>query len=203
MRKLSILVVLVLLCVGFASFSSKVKEIGEHMKERAQDILGTTKDKAHAAKDFMSAKAFEAKADVRDAFHGAKESASSTKDSLKDKSQSTLDSIKEKAKAGKDAASSKFHEIKADVKDAASKAKGGSAKLRTGVSSITLVLLSLIFGVLFFMSFGQGAGVDKMKGKFFEARGKAKGAIDSTVNRAKAGYYDAKAKARESANREH
>jgi Fe2+ transport system protein B len=200
MRKLSILVVLALLCGGFASISSKVKETGEHMKERAQDILATTKDKAHAAKDYMSAKAFETKADVREAFHGAKESTSSAKDSLK-----------EKAKAGKDSASSKLHEVKADVKDTASKVKEGAkkmaqeanAKLRTGVSSITLVLLSLIFGVLFFMSFGQGAGVDKMKGKFFEARGKAKGAIDSTVNRAKAGYYDAKAKARESANREH
>jgi len=369
MRKLFILVVLALLCGVSAFFSSKakkteehskVKETGEHMKEQAHDILEITKEKAQAARDFMSGKGHEAKADAhkalheaksdaREALHGAKEAASSstasdmsqtsTLDSLKEKAQaakdftsgkfheikadateafhsgkdsvkesqtSTLDSIKEKAQAGKDFASSKLHEMKADatealhagkdsviesqtsnldsikekaqaakdfasskmhemkadaaealhagketLKETADKVGEGSknaferatgtseaqqsqsltpnkdfaatgeefkqsskpgkmskettpGNLRTGVSSITLVLLSLILGVLFFVSFGSSsASVDTMKGKFFSARGKARGAIDSVTDRAKASYYDAKVKSRENANREH
>jgi F0F1-type ATP synthase membrane subunit b/b' len=313
MRKLSILVVLALLCFGSAFFSSKAKKTVEHKKEQAQDILEITKERAQAARDFMSGKAHEtkadahealheAKSDAHEALHGTKEAASSS--TASDMSQSSLDSIKEKAQAAKDFASSKFHEIKADATEAfhsgkdsvkesqstsdAIKEKAQAAKdfassklheikadateafhsgkesvqevadkvgegsknaferatgtseaqlsqsrtpnkdfaatgeefkqsskpgkmskdttpgnLRTGVSSITLVLLSLIIGVLFFVSFGSSASVDTMKGKFFEARGKAKGALDSATDRAKASYYDAKVKARENANREH
>jgi len=177
--------------------------------DKSQNAFDTLKDKAHAGKDFASGKFHEIKSDVKDA-------ASSSKDSMSrasDKSHGAFDTLKEKAQAGKDFASAKFHEVKADakeafhsakdtVKDAASKKKSQDANLGAGLSSITLVLLSLILGVLFFMSFGQSASVDKMKGKFFQARGNVKQAYRNVADKAKAEYYDVKAKSRSAARDE-
>jgi len=170
--------------------------------DKAQNAFGTLKDKAQAGKDFTSGKFHEIKADVKDSMNRAS-----------DKSEGAFDTLKDKAKAGKDFASAKFQDIKADakdafhsakdtVKDAASKKKTQDANLRAGLSSITLVLLSLILGVLFFMSFGQSASVDKMKGKFFQARGNVKKAYHNVADKAKAEYYDVKAKSRSAARDE-
>jgi len=191
---------------SFTSRDSAQDSINRNF-EQSQNNFDSLQEKSQAGKDFASGKFHEIKADAAESFHAGK-------DSLKDaanrvgegslnafqRSQGLAQSQQSQSQTPNKDFSSTGQEFKQSTeKQRSQDIADRNLRTRTGLSSFTLVLLSLILGVLFFMSFGHSASIDKMKGKFFQARGNVKKEFDHVADKAKAGYHNAKAKSRSAA----